>query len=86
MSKQTIVTGNLSLGVDPVTGAISTKTRRSSDEKIVALYSTNIAGNANGLIGPDGKEFLVVSSAAPNNADGRADGRRALSIHPSGHG
>lgn len=35
---------------------------------------TNASGDAVGLAGPNGKDFVVVSSSAPNNSDGRPDG------------
>jgi hypothetical protein len=35
---------------------------------------TDSSGAITGLMGPDGKQFLVVSSSAPSNSDGRPDG------------
>lgn len=74
MARQTSVTGNLDLGVDPATGAITAKPKRSLTSKALVQCLTDETGSVTGLLGPDGREFLVISSAPPNNADGRLDG------------
>ena len=52
------------VGVAPVVG-----------DAPAAKYSLDpTTGAVVGLVGPSGSDFLVVSSSAPNNADGRPDG------------
>ena len=44
------------------------------DETLIPTFSVNSLGAVVGLVSPTGNDFLVVSSAAPINSDGRADG------------
>lgn len=46
------------------------------------LATDPTTGAVTGLVGPSGSDFLVVSSSAPNNADGRPDGTIYFHIQP----
>lgn len=68
---------DMSVVVSAVSGAV-TVTESIAD----ALQFANVpqfsldptTGAVTGLVGPSGSDFLVVSSSAPNNADGRPNG------------
>lgn len=50
---------------------------------MMAKYSLDpTTGAVTGLVGPSGSDFLVVSSSAPNNDDGRPDGTIYFHIQP----
>jgi len=63
---------------DPVNGNVeiefSNGDQKNYNLQEVAVVKTDSNGVATGLIGPQGKDFLVISALLPVDADGRPDG------------
>lgn len=55
---------------------------RDTEVSIATFAQDPTTGAVTGLVGPSGSDFLVVSSSAPNNADGRPDGTIYFHIQP----
>lgn len=49
-------------------------------QRHLAVYTVNQDGNPTGLTDPNGADFLVVSTTAPSDDDGRPDGTIYLHI------
>lgn len=54
-------------------GEVVSYRKDNNAETPIARMATDASGNVTGLVGPDG-DFLVVSSSAPSDSDGRPDG------------
>lgn len=54
-------------------GEVVSYRKDNNAETPIARMATDASGNVTGLVGPDG-DFLVVSSYAPSDSDGRPDG------------